>query len=152
MTQSCPCVIDPAGGFREVITRAFRAAMGAYKYSYYDLDGKNELGARISAERGTELDLSILFNDPRVGSREVADAPDRADPADPDEELCRTTLTWGERNDEPEQKLFLYINDAPGTLCYELWADTRYVGPADMETFMRRFESVLVNVATGSTT
>jgi hypothetical protein len=152
VTQSCPCVIDPAGGFREVITRAFHAAMGAYKNSYYDLDGKNELFARIGAERGTEIDLSCLFNDRRVSSREGADAPGGADPADVRGELHRTTLTWGERYDSQHDKLFLYINDAPGTLRYELWADTRYVSPAAMETFMRRFESVLVDAATGGAT
>lgn len=152
VTQSCPCVIDPASGFREVITRAFHAAMGAYKNSYYDLDGKNELFARIGAERGTEIDLDCLLNDRRLGSREVADAPGGADPAGLREELYRTTLTWGERNDSPEEKLFLYINDTPGTLCYELWADTRYVSPAGMETFMRRFESVLVDAATDGAT
>ena len=63
----------------EVITRALKAAMGAYKNSYCDLDGKKDLFARISAERGTELDLSCLFNDRRVASREVADAPGGAD-------------------------------------------------------------------------
>ena len=148
VTQSCPCVIDPAGDFRAVITRAFHAAMGAYKNSSYDLDGKNELFARIGAERGTEIDLDCLLNDRRLGSRELADAPGGADPAGLREELHRTTLTWGERDDSPEEKLFLYINDTPGTLCYEVWADTRYVRPAGMETFMRRFESVLVDTAT----
>ena len=148
VTQSCPCVIDPAGGFREVITRAFHAAMVAYKNSYYDLDGKNELFARIGAERGAELDLSCLYNDRRVESRGAADAPGGADPAGLRDELDRTTLTWGERNDATAEKLFLYINDATDALCYELWADTRYVSPADMETFMRRFESVLVDAAT----
>jgi hypothetical protein len=148
VTQSCPCVIDPAGGFREVITRAFHAAMGAYKNSYYDLDGKNELFTRIGAERGTEIDLDCLLNDRRLGSREGADAPGGADPAGLREELPKTTLTWGERDDSPEEKLFLYINDAPGTLCYEVWADTRYVSPAGMEAFMRRFEGVLVDAAT----
>jgi hypothetical protein len=147
VAQSCPCVIDPAGGFREVITRAFQAAMSAYKNSYYDLDGKKELFARISAERGTELDLSCLFNDRRVSSRELAEAPDGADRAGLRTELSRTTLTWGERSDVPEEKLFLYINDVPDTLCYELWADTGYVSPAEMETFMRRLESVLVDAA-----
>ncbi len=32
----------------------------------------------------------------------------------------------------PREKVFLYINDTPGTLCYELEADTHFVSPADM--------------------
>lgn len=151
--QSCPCVIDPAGDFGEVLTRAFRAAMGAYKNAYFDPDGKSEQIARIGMERGTELDLSCLFNDRRVGSRGAADASGGADPADLREDLCRTALTWGERSDMPDDKLTLNISDAPGTLRYDLRADTRYVSPRDMETFMRRFEGVLVDAATaGGTT
>lgn len=150
--QSCPCVIDPAGDFGEVLTRAFRAAMGAFKNAYFDPDGKSEQIARIGMERGTELDLSCLFNDLRAGSRGGADTSSGADPADLREDLSRTTLTWGERNDTPDDKLFLNIGDATGALVYELRADTRYVSPQDMETFMRRFESVLVDAATGSRT
>jgi hypothetical protein len=152
LTQSCPCVIDTAGGFREVIGRAYRAAMGAYKNSYYDLDGKAELFAKV----GPELIPPCLFNDRRVESRQAADAP-ALTPAGTDlarlrEELHRTTLTWGERNDHQVDTLFLYICEAPaGALCYELWADTRYVSPAAMERFMRRIESVLVGAATGGT-
>jgi hypothetical protein len=63
------------------------------------------------------------------------------------DEVSRTTLTWGERNDMPEQKVFLSICDVPGTLCCELWADTRFVSPADMAGLMKRIESVLVDEA-----
>jgi hypothetical protein len=147
VAQSCPCVIDPAVGFREVIAQALQASMSAYKNSYYDLDGKKELFTRISSERGTELDLSCLFNDRRLGSREIADTPDSAGQAGVREELSQTTLAWGERSDMPMEKLFLYVNDVPDTLCYEIWADTGYVSPADMETFMRRIESVLVDAS-----
>ena len=47
----------------------------------------------------------------------------------------------------PAQKVFLYIIDTPGTLCFELWADTHFVSPADMAGLLRRIESVLVDGA-----
>jgi hypothetical protein len=56
-------------------------------------------------------------------------------------------LTWGERTDMPGEKAFLYINDAPDTLCYELWADSHYIAPADMAGIVRGIETVLVDAA-----
>src|ERR1035438_10256967 len=70
--------------------------------------------ARIGAERDTELDLSCLFNDRRVGSRQVADAPGGADAAGLREELYRTTLTWGEHNNTAEQKAGPLHQRCPG--------------------------------------
>ena len=67
------------------------------------------------------------------------------------DELSRTTLTWGDRDDAPAQKVFLSICDTPGTLCCELWADTRFVSPADMAALLRRLESVLVDAVLGGT-
>ena len=100
------------------------------------------------AERGAEPDWSVVFNDRRVLSREFADPTSAADgtPSLRDE-LTRSTLTWGDRNDMPEQKVFMNICDAPGTLCCELWADTHFVSPADMEGLLRRIETVVVNAA-----
>ena len=106
---------------------------------------------RLAAERGAEPDWSVVFNDRRVLSRELPDAvSDDGDdaPGGPPplrDELTRTTLTWGERNDMPAQKVFLSIVDMPGTLCCELWADTHFVTPADMAGLLRRIESVLID-------
>jgi hypothetical protein len=98
----------------------------------------------------------VFFNDLRMGSRELADSVsgDVATPGEPPSlraELSRSTLTWGERNDVPADKVFLYINDTPHTLCYELWADSHFVSPADMAALMRRMEAVLVDAAFGDT-
>jgi hypothetical protein len=96
----------------------------------------------------------VFFNDLRMRSRELADsvsgdAATQAEPPSPRAELARSTLTWGERNDLPAEKLFLYINDTPDTLCYELWADSHFLSPADMAALMRRIEAVLVDAAVG---
>jgi len=83
-----------------------------------------------------------------VVDREFADTVSAADGA-PSllDELARSTLTWGDRNDMPQQKVFLYITDAPDTLCCELWADTHFVAPADMEKLLGHMETVIVNAA-----
>lgn len=156
---SCPCVIEVTGApFEDVARRSWQAALGAYKHAYYDWAGKCEAFEAIAAERGSAPDWDVVFNDRRIGSRELADSIS-GDMAASDaggslaelpplrDEIPRTTLTWGEPDDMPEQKVFLSICDVPGTLCCELRADTRFVSPADMAVLLKRIESVLVDEA-----
>jgi condensation domain-containing protein len=152
--QSCLCVLEVAGApFEEVVRRAWQSALRAYKNAYFDPAGKRAVCERLAAGRGAEPDWDVIFNDRRVRSRELADAA----PGDGDgrpgagapwpAELNRTALTWGERNDMPQQKVFLNICDVPGTLVAELWADSHFVRPADMAGLLRRIEGVLVESA-----
>ena len=146
--QSAIVVIETDGPFEEVVRRAWQSGLRAYKHAYYDPAAANEVWKRLVAERGVEPDWSVVFNDRRVLDREVADAVPAADGAPSlRDELTRSTLTWGDRNDVPQQKVFLYVTDAPDTLCCELWADTHFVTPADMEKLLRRMETVIVNAA-----
>jgi hypothetical protein len=146
--QDCLAVIETDGPFEEVVRRAWQSGLGAYKHAYFDPAGRSEVCERLVSERGAEPDWSVVFNDRRVLSREFADTISAADgrPSLRDE-LTRSTLTWGDRNDMPEQKVFMNICDAPDTLCCELWADTHFVSPADMEGLLRRIETVVVNAA-----
>jgi hypothetical protein len=128
----------------------------AYKHAYYDPAGRDEVSRRITAERGAELALGVFFNDRRVRTRELADSVSgdvatRGEPPSLRAELTRSTLTWGERNDMPADRVLLNINDTPDTLSYELCADSHFVSPADMAALMRRIEAVLVDAAVGDT-
>jgi hypothetical protein len=146
--QSAIVVIETDGPFEEVVRRAWQSGLGAYKHAYYDPAAANEVWKRLVAERGVEPDWNVVFNDRRVLDRELADSVPGADGAPSlRDELTRSTLTWGDRNDVPQQKVFLYITDAPDTLCCELWADTHFVAPADMEKLLGRMETVIVNAA-----
>jgi hypothetical protein len=157
LAQTCPCLIEVGDArFEEVGVRAWHSALVAYKHAYYDPAGRDEVSRRITAERGAELALGVFFNDRRVRSRELADSvsEDVTTPGEPPSlraELTRSTLTWGERSDMPADKVLLNINDTPGTLCYELDADSHFVSPADMAALMRRIEAVLVDAAVGDT-
>jgi hypothetical protein len=146
--QACLGVIETDGPFEEVARRAWQAGLGANKHAYYDPVAGSEVWKRVVAERGAEPDWDVVFNDRRVLDREFTEASPAAGAAPSlREELARSTLTWGDRNDMPQQKAFLYISDAPGTLCAELWADTHWVSPADMEALLRRIETVIVDAA-----
>ena len=155
VAQSSPCLIETGTArFEELCVRVWRSALTAYKHGYYDPVSKDTVSRRIAAERGSPLDLGLFFNDRRVRSRQLADAAPE-DAATQGESpslrarLARSTLTWGERTDTPADKVFLYLNDTPDTLCYELWADTHFVSPADMVALMRRIEATLVGAAFG---
>lgn len=125
VAQACPCVIEVAGvQFEDVVRQTWRSALGAYKHAYYD-------PARKQAP-----EMAVLFNDRRVRDRD--DQTPDSGTADGE-----TTLTWGERNDCPEEKVSLCLEDKPGTLCCDLWADTRFVSPVDMTRLLWRIEDVL---------
>jgi Condensation domain len=146
LAQSFPCLIEVGDvPFEQVARRAWQSSLVAYKYAYYDLAGKAEVSRRLETERGAELDWRVFFNDRRVRSRDpVFTADDSSALAD---ELAKSTLTWGERNDVPGERAFLYINDAPDTFCCELWADSHYIAPPDMAAVVLRIESALVGAA-----
>jgi hypothetical protein len=145
--QTGLCVIDVAGiTFDEAVARAFRSAMGAYKHGYYDPVQQEELVARVSQERGEDIDITCYVNDRRLRSRQE---PTGQPPAAGDirAALPRSTLTWGSQLDHPRGRCFLHINDIPDTISCTLHADTHYVSPADMEACLRGLEEVAVEAA-----
>jgi hypothetical protein len=148
LCTSIPCVIDVADAtFDEVIARAWGSAINAYKLAYYNPVERAELEARIGAERGEEIDVSCFINDRRMSSRQEPGGEPLPAPGDLRAALPHSTLSWGWRRDRPCDTCFLSINNVPGTLSCELYADTRYVSPADMEACLRGLESVVVGAA-----
>jgi hypothetical protein len=147
VNQTGLCVIDAAGApFDEVVLRAWRKAMATYKHAYYDPLRLADLVARVTAERGEEIDIACYFN-PR---RFVLEEPPPQAPPTPDElraALARTELRWGDRSDLPVERFFASLDDQVDNVHIELCVDTRYVSPAGMEAFVRDMESVLVRAA-----
>jgi hypothetical protein len=138
-----PVVIEVDAGFDEVVRRTWRKALGAYQLSYYDPRARDELIARVSAERGEPVDVDCYVNDRRVLIAE----PDSELPA-PDEvsaALERSELRWGWQKDIAGNRLFVHVMGVPGTADFSLSADTRYLSPADMEAFARELEAVLAD-------
>jgi hypothetical protein len=134
------CVIDVAdASFDEVVRRAWRSTIGAYKHAYYDPRQRDELVARIGRERGAELDLSCYFNDRRTTAR-PAGATGDATPGPAE-------LRWAAPRDIPIEHLFLHVNDVPDTVALTAVADTHHVSPGQLEQLVRTMEQVLVDAA-----
>jgi hypothetical protein len=146
---SIPCVIDVAGAtFDEVVAQAWSRAVNAYKLSYYDPTERDKLIARIERERGETIDISSFVNDRRM---RISHEPEAGQPLPAAGDLLaalpRSTLTWGKRRDQSCERSFLHVNDVADSLSLELWADTRYLGPGDIEACLRGVEATVVEAA-----
>lgn len=146
LAQVSPCVLDVAGiSVAAAAARAHRASMLAYKHAYYDPDRRAELVARVSRERGTEIDLSCYVNDRRPP------APPPTGPHATEAELRQARsagrLRWVTVPGLSPDTLSLDLYEAPGAVDLTLSADTEQLSPADMVAVLRGLEDVLVAAA-----
>jgi hypothetical protein len=131
----------------EIVRRTERRTMATYKYAYYDPYQMDELVARVGRERGEEIDLACFFND-----RRAAPAEDAVPTA---EQLLaarpQTSFEWVDKQDErPYERLFVHLDDVPGTVSMSVFIDSHHVAPADVEACLRGMEQVAVTAAVGS--
>jgi hypothetical protein len=130
--------------FDEVVGRAWQASTRAGKHSYYDPKSMEEMMARVSRERGEEIDTDCYFNDRR---RAHLNTPPQERPPTSDElaaAVADGVLRWEEPLELYDHTVFFHINDVPDTFDYLMCADTHALAPAEMEALVRRMESVLV--------
>jgi hypothetical protein len=141
--------LDGTASFDEAVTRVQRAAMGTYKHAYYDPERLRELVARVSRERGEQIDLACLFNDRRIKVREVDGPP-------PGEAAIRaalpeTSLRWAFPTPNLNEKLLIIVNDTPGTAAITAMADTDHLAPDGTEAVLWGMEKAVVDAAISST-
>jgi hypothetical protein len=147
VNQGGLCVVDVAGlTLDEAITHAAQRTLAAYKHAYYDPLLVDELIERIGRERGVELDLSCYVNDRRpfggAGTRGPAPEPDQIRAA-----LPATTFVPVRQQDDPWERLFVHIENVPGTMELTVHGDTRYLAPRDIEALCHGMEAVAVEAA-----
>lgn len=147
VNQGGLCVVDVAGlTLDEAVTRAAQRTLAAYKHAYYDPLRVDELVERIGRERGVELDLSCYFNDRRpfggAGTRSPTPEPEQLRAA-----LPVSTFAPVQRREHSRERLFVHIENVPGTMELTVNADTRYLAPGDVEALCRGMEAVAVEAA-----
>ncbi|MGX7828517.1 condensation domain-containing protein [Actinokineospora sp. 24-640] len=131
------CAVDTAAAFPEVVSRAWRASLFAYKTAYHDPVHRRELIARTSRERGRQVHLDCLYNDRRRDRTSLPSTVDLRALAE------RGGLRWADWPFDPPdaESLYLHIDDGLDlTLCGSLPAD-------DMETCLRTIEHLLIEAA-----
>lgn len=147
IAQSSPCLLDLAGiAFDQAVARAYRAAMATYLNSYYDPLQRVALYEAINAERGAEIDVQVYFNDRRDQGRDDKSGP-LPTAAEIRDALPASRLDWGPHSAVPQPTFYLDVDDAPDGVEFSLTADTRYVSPEGMESFVRAMESTVVEAA-----
>ena len=155
VAQAGLCAIDVADTpFDEVLQRARRAAINAYKHAYFDHEDMVGLKNRIAEERGTELEISCFINDRHVQNEMPETGMPAADPAatatavvaeleDPGQPAPLGTFRWVTGQDSPSfEPLFLKIDDIPDAIQLNVHLDTRCVSLADAQALALGMESI----------
>lgn len=148
ISQPGLCVIDVADApFDEVVARAWRSSMNAYKNAYCDPDDRDALQARIAAERGADIDIFWFFNDRRTPEQK---APAGPVPTAGEIRAARSQswLRWLETPFDPgSERFFVHVNPEPDVVDLRVTMDSWYVNPADAEAYVRELEAVAVGAA-----
>lgn len=147
LSQTGICAIDLAGlSVDDAVRLTARQAIAAYKHAYYNPSDVDALVARLSEERGTELDLACFFNDRRIEVREQAAGP-APTPEEVRAALPRSTFEWSRQRDTSFERMFAHIEDVPDAMAITIAGDTHFMSPEDLEAVVRGMEAVAVEAA-----
>lgn len=132
----------PSSDLSELIPRAWRAALIAYRFAHYD-QAALDRGLRESGRGGeVEVDPYCCFNDIR-GNTPITSSMD-------DDEmvhaLSATTVEWLSKPSF-NWRFFLEVRPAVSGVCLSLTTDARYLPPERMEAFLRDLERRVVMAA-----
>ncbi|MEV0128851.1 hypothetical protein AB0H83_10330 [Dactylosporangium sp. NPDC050688] len=124
------------GAFDELLGRAGRAALTAYKYAYFHQAQMADLVERVGRERGAPIELGCYFNDRRGAG--TADAP--------------AGFRWVQRQEAPTfEPLFVHVDDATceGSAAVRLtvYLDAAHVSPADGAVVLHAMRDIAVSAA-----
>ena len=152
VAQAGVCAVDVAGASAaEVVERAGRGSITAYRHAYFDPEALDELVEQVSIERGEDANIRTYFNNrgtyapPRDADREV-------DPRELARELRAarrdTVFRWFAREELQRERFFVHVDDTPeGGLRFEIRIDTHYVSPAQAEAFAYAMEAAAIEAA-----
>jgi len=151
LVQTGICVIETADStVDQVVARAQRDAMAAYKHAYHDPAGFAALLARDASRRRPEASpwdgYSWAFLNDRRGNGQDGDGkPVTAERLG--SELARSAFRWSMKKDNPFEPLFLHIHGTAGAIVLTMCADTHCLAPAEIEGVVRDMEAIAVAAA-----
>jgi hypothetical protein len=147
ISQTGLFVVDVADAtVDEVVRRTGRASTRTYKHAYFDLVLWRDLIARVTRERGEEIELGSYYND-RPSQYQAGD-PGRLPTAAEIEAARGHTAppVWTELQHFNE-RLMVTIDDAPDTIALLVYADTHYVPKEEMAALAGEMEALAVAAA-----
>jgi condensation domain-containing protein len=145
--QPALCVLEvPEATIDAAAAYTRRRAITAYKYAYYDPPQREDLIAQVNKDRGETVDLECSLNDIRLRPRDTAGPPPTADQIRA--ALPSTTFEWTQEQDHrPYDKLYVTVEDVPGSMRLVVNSDAHHLSPADIEALARGMEEVAVAAA-----
>jgi hypothetical protein len=153
VVQSGICVIETAGStVDEVVARAKREAMAAYKNAYHDPDELSELIERDATRRGPGSarwdDYCWAFlNDRRADSPDVEGDGEPVTAERLELALARTEFRWEMKKDNPFEPLYMHVLGSSDTVFLLVSGDTERLGPDTIEGLARDMEAIAVAAA-----
>ncbi|MFE9423122.1 condensation domain-containing protein [Kitasatospora sp. NPDC006697] len=133
------CTVD------EAVERATGAALAGYKYAYFHPEDLNALVARISEERGEQVDVRCFFNDRSAHRPVEAPAGDLARHLRAAQ--AAGGFRWVRRADLSAHVLQVQFQDAPDGTLLEVLTDTRHFCAEQAEALLRGIVAVAVEAA-----
>jgi hypothetical protein len=111
----------------EVVRRAQRTVLTAYKYAYYDPEDMDAMIARVTAELPAGFEIRCFYND-RRGT---------------DTEHTGGDFRWTEKTDEDrDENLFVHIDETAAETVVTICAHTGYFSPERIEALARGMERI----------
>ncbi len=160
LSQPGICVIDTSGcRFNEVVARSWKAATAGTLHGYHDPYARAALLAKLAQDNGGEFDISCFINDRRTPEPLPPVLPAVTEIRDA---MSRTVVRWDRKQPTFDGRFYLQVDSAPDAnvpgrlneaereqpaVYFALWADTRYLSPAHIESCARELEAVTVEAA-----
>ncbi|MFG2062356.1 condensation domain-containing protein [Micromonospora sp. NPDC048871] len=142
------CRLDLSGrpGFTELLSRAGRAALDAYRHAYYDPAVWERTFTDLGHDHRTFLAPYCYLNDARL-LREVDPGRSGPDAAGLRTMLSDSRFRWLAELEQFPWRCRLQVLDAPEGVELVVTADTRYFPAQRVEPFLRGIEALLVEAA-----
>jgi hypothetical protein len=165
ISQPGICVVEVADrSFDEVVDVAWKAVTAGALHGYCRPSDRYALLERLAEEHGELFDLACFVNDRRRDAELEPGGPVPTE-ADVRAALPQSTYTWERKELAFSGRLFLQVDSGPEltapvrvtpeqlktpAVYLEVWADTRFLPPDDIEAFARLMEQVTVQAACAS--
>lgn len=138
--------------FDEMARTVHQRMLRAYTRARYDADALRGVVDEVCAERGTEVDLSCLFNDMRTKRSGAADGAAAPAPADLVVPATRSAdeVNWElAHTSNADLTFYLRVSDIAGSPTIDLAADESCLSKDDVARFLLMMERLLVRAASG---
>jgi hypothetical protein len=151
LVQAGLCVVETVDStVDEVVARAKREAMAAFKSAYHDPAGLAALLARDAERRGPGAVPWDGYSWACLNDRGVDNQEPDAEPITPERleaALALSTFRWEMKKENPFEPLYLHISAPGDAIDIMICADTDRLAPDDIEGLVRDIEALAVAAA-----